>query len=230
MRIVSWNLNGRLRSERSRHKIIAVLRSLHPDILCLQEVNTRSEARSLAAELGMHWNRRAFHRGGMTILTTGPSSAVRKLSIPNSYCNALVTVRWNGIWIASSHLSSAAYRRSEQQRLHEMRWLARNFRPRRGIWAGDWNSASHLDRGFRSQPELPSHVLAREQWMDTHAKHPHSTWMPATHRLERIDRIYVRGPGWRVLRSATLGPRSFPFLKGRWPTGRDHKLVVMDAV
>ena len=96
---------------------------------------------------------------------------------------------------------------------------------------GDFNSGSHLDWTAEAA-ELPNHhgrvvawpassSMARAGFIDTfRAAHPSSlealgrTWSPefADSHQERIDYVYARGDGWRVLDSEVLDehPRGWP--------------------
>lgn len=239
-RIVNWNVNGRLKSRSARVAIARILASLSPDILCLQEVSTRAEARWLAAALGLRFDDRWWHRGGMTILSRWPLRGGTVCSIPHSYFNGLVTVNTGGLRVAVVHLDSRRYLHSERRRWSETRFILDRFVPdaaRPSIIAGDWNSITHLDfapcsgescetpeRGrwckwVRDVGRLPSRLLEVHGWRDAHQGqgHARTTWMPALDAHprctpERIDRIYVGGPVRGISQQRTLGPADFAHL------------------
>ncbi len=246
MRVVCFNVNNRLRvaARRSRVMIAEMLRRLRPDILCLQEVNSVRHARWIAKQLQM--TLAAQVRGGMTILVRPPKFRVlrvRTAHIPHSYWNYLLAVQvkpaaGRPFWVGCSHLSSSSYKRNERRRLGEVEWLTRRFEPDVALWAGDWNSTSHLDdpdpdhaKACEGKRRRVSCAMQERRWSDLQefvGGRPENTWLPAK-SLERIDRIYVRPkPRWRVRRFATLTARDFPFLNGRWPTGNDHALILAD--
>jgi endonuclease/exonuclease/phosphatase family metal-dependent hydrolase len=249
------NVNGRLAPKygRCRIALAATIRSLKPDVVCLQEVDSRAQGRWLAGRLKLRFDPRAWRSGGMTILTKKPIDAVRTFRLKDGWYNSLVSVRirlaGKPVWIASVHLDSRRYRRDERLRNSEIRQILSKFKPSFGILAGDFNSMSHLDagkidryrRGCRSVVRTaipkpirrPSNYLSASGWSDTGAGKPVTTWIPAVSSndscdFERIDRIYVRPRNrWTVVGRATLGYRDFRGLRG-WPAGRDHRLVLAD--
>jgi endonuclease/exonuclease/phosphatase family metal-dependent hydrolase len=249
MRVVTWNVNGRLASSRAREVIAHILASVDADVLCLQEVNRRSQARWLAGALGLRFRDAWWHNGGVAILCRrSPNRALVK-SIPGSYYGGFVAVETQGVWVAAVHLDSRRYLHSERRRLSETAFLLNQFASASipVVLAGDWNSVAHVDlpvdegsgcKRIRDTARLPSRLLQAAGWRDSHqsSRHARTTWMPALDQpahcsLERIDRIYVAGPA-RITRQQTLGPAQvahmFPAKTPRWPTGRDHLIVAAD--
>jgi endonuclease/exonuclease/phosphatase family metal-dependent hydrolase len=250
LRLVNWNVNGRLSSLRAREAIARILRSLRPDVVCLQEVNRRAHAHWLAAALGMRFSDRWWHVGGVAILSRWPAERAKVRSIPSSYFGGFVAIKTRGLWVAVVHLDSRAYLHSERRRQAETAFVLRHFRPRSAaIIAGDWNSLAHVDlppqrpdddsrlfgcKLVRDLGRLPSLLLHDAGWRDVHqGPNAQTTWIPALAEdprcpVERIDRIYAAGPV-RVTHQQTLGPADFAHLFApntpRWPTGKDHLIV-----
>ncbi len=237
-RVVSFNLNEKMRDPDRAEEIVAILVAVDADVLCLQEISDLRDVGALARRLKM-FCRLSAAANGMAVLSRRPITRVRRHLIPDSYFNALVAVETGGVWYASIHLNSESYKRDEAERRRETAWILERFSPARGVMAGDWNSVSHLDakhsgaaaESSRASPKTtpPSELLEKHGWVDTHADAMvESTWMQAKPgSVERIDRIYTT-PKMAVLKLAILGPRDFPFLKHGWPTGRDHRLVLAD--
>lgn len=149
IRLASYNLRDFLDD---RHAAARVIRSIDPDVLCLQEVPRRLLATrrvsAFAAECGMHWS--GHHRGsGGTTIFTGlrlPQPRAHHHRLPvrlgvrrRGY--AVVPVEPPGhlpLTVTSVHLSLDADQRVRhtQQVLAELAWRTGG---RRSIVAGDLN-------------------------------------------------------------------------------------------
>lgn len=233
MRVVSFNLNGKLKDKTKRVQIANILKSLNADIICLQEIFNPQHAQWLANKLSLNFNKKAWHKGGMTVFSKYKIQDTINVEIPDSYHNAFIAIKTLNIWVSSIHLSSWEYKRDESERIREIEWILKYFTPTVGIMGGDWNSISHLDLKYQLKNKLlPSHLVGEMGWVDTLENYNKSTWIPAdTHNTkERIDRIYVKpSRKWKVVKGYTLDARNFPSLKS-WPTGRDHRLVMTDII
>jgi endonuclease/exonuclease/phosphatase family metal-dependent hydrolase len=102
------------------------------------------------------------------------------------------------------------------------------------VLGGDFNSPSHLDATGKERMAnvLPSHLLARDGWIDMQANQTWvaDTWMKSQcqYCIDRLDRIYVRGA--RIEFSEYGGIEDADSLGLiKWPTGQDHRLVWQDV-
>ena len=251
MRIVSWNVNGRLgacskieqleqleQPHISRcQDIVSILQATKPDIVCLQEVNSREEAAWIARQLNMFqpkWP--VWHVAGLTILTRFPIIEIQVQSIPNSFYNGIVAVKVSNpekkhaIWVVNIHLDSRAYTHSEQRRHVEtqfiLRYITRLLQKQKApiVVAGDWNSVDHHDlrvattrnqcKRIRDIGRLPSHLMQREQWNDAMHLYSHerrtSTWIPTAAQDPHctIERIdRIYVKGLQVRFAQHIGPK-----------------------
>ncbi len=110
LRVISLNVNGRLskRNGQCRDAIAAILKTLKPDIICLQEVNTRAQGKWLSRELFMHFDSRAWTPGGMTVLSRKPISSVQVMRLRGGWYNSLIAVKIGRLWVASRPFRIAA--------------------------------------------------------------------------------------------------------------------------
>lgn len=153
-----WNLSGPWRDR--RHEIVAWMRLVEPDIICLQEVcdsDGRNQARWLADEagLGHHVAYAAGsvingHGFGNAILSRWPIDATSSRPLPDSAApedtnRVVVHARTNGLDVFSTHLAwrldDAAVRERQVQVLAE--WVAETADPEAPvppIVAGDFNA------------------------------------------------------------------------------------------
>jgi endonuclease/exonuclease/phosphatase family metal-dependent hydrolase len=254
IRVVSFNFNNLLRKRfsknaawRSRVKnMITILKVVNPDVLLAQEIMSLSDLRFLAKRLNMKCNPKAWHPGGMCILSTDNIVLVALQTIPNSYCNALVLARTHKVWFGSIHLFSEEYNTCEDERYRETQWLLKRVKKYSEkdatILAGDWNSATislkrcnvasqnnnnaRCKRPSCEQESLPSHLLNKFRWNDAHKTIKQSTWIPSKTNNERIDRMYYKHI--HLIHSEIIGPDRLS--TNRWPTGRDHRLIFADFV
>jgi endonuclease/exonuclease/phosphatase family metal-dependent hydrolase len=141
MRVMTWNLWWRFGPFEQRLRAIAdTIRSIDPDILCLQEVwsdGERDVADELAAALGMHairtepamWNGESF---GNAVLARWPAERIASLPLPNAagesgyrlIVAARVATPWGPWPVASTHLDhrfdASATRQLQVRRLLEL--------------------------------------------------------------------------------------------------------------
>jgi endonuclease/exonuclease/phosphatase family metal-dependent hydrolase len=121
MRVMTWNLWWRFGPfEQRLSAIIETIRSVDPDIVCLQEVwsdGERDVADELAAALGMHsirtdpvvWNGESF---GNAVIARWPAERIASLPLPNAagepgyrlIVAASVATPWGSWPVASTHL------------------------------------------------------------------------------------------------------------------------------
>jgi exonuclease III len=259
VRVISYNVNGRLSQRFSfcRKSIALLLKRLQPDILCLQEVNSVSQMKWLAKALNMYCNEKAWHNGGVTILSIYPITNVTVQPIPNSWYNVFLCVETNGISVCSIHLDSRKYLQNEEVRLYETQEILKyinellkhnNKNKKLMILAGDFNSISHLDNDQSPKQStnyyLPSHLLQQFGFVDTRVTAEHTlqgTWIPSLHNpstksvVQRIDRIYYlinnntsKKTKVKINQSAIIGPDQLKPCITSWPSGRDHAIVLFD--
>lgn len=262
MRVVSFNFNNLLSKRNSKSRswqrrvvnLLSILAQVNADILVCQEIMSVADLKFLANDLHLFYSQRAWHPGGMCILSRYPLQNIHVVSIPNSYYNALVLVRTGSIWVASIHLFSEQYKQCEDTRYKETEWLlasvkryTQRYKERLTpcILAGDWNSttktgqtkclmkANSCSKASLDSCALPSckasslpkSILTKNHWKDAHTDANGSTWIPATkHTIERIDRIYYKR--LQLQHSIIIGPEHLSNMK--WPTGKDHRMVIAD--
>jgi len=141
MRVMTWNLWWRFGPFEQRLPAIAdTIRSVDPDVVCLQEVwsnDERDVANELAATLGMHavrtdpvmWNGESF---GNAVLARWPVERIASLPLPDAdgqpghrrVIAASVATPWGAWPIASTHLDhrfdASATRQLQIRRLLEL--------------------------------------------------------------------------------------------------------------
>jgi endonuclease/exonuclease/phosphatase family metal-dependent hydrolase len=141
VRVMTWNLWWRFGPFEQRvPAIIETIRSVDPDIICLQEVwsdDRRDVADEIAAALGMHavrtdpvvWNGESF---GNAILARWPVERIASLPLPNAagepghrrIVAAQVETPWGAWPIASTHLDhrfdASGVRQDQVRRLLEL--------------------------------------------------------------------------------------------------------------
>jgi endonuclease/exonuclease/phosphatase family metal-dependent hydrolase len=226
LRVISYNLNDKLRLKSKQRNIVKLLKELDGDILCLQEVNRKSEAARLAKELEMDWNHHAWHEGGMTVLSKTKILDWINIEIPDSYYNALVAIKTQNIWFCSVHLASTQYTIDDSERYGELSFIINEINKLNEeniIVAGDFNSL---------ETSNVHDLMEHNGFNDTHKNRPwkKGTWMPAKNNEERIDRIYCKGDFF-LSNGMVVDHNDIVWLKSiGWPTGNDHRLVLTDFI
>lgn len=207
MQIVCYNLNQIVNTS-----IINLLKQFKPDILILQEVMLWKDVEYLAKEMNMNCDKKSWSNYGVCVMSKFPITDNFKLK-------NCVGIKTNDIWVFSLHLDDLNYKKDEQKRIKELKYILANLpKTDKAILAGDFNSVSHLD--IYSNKLLPSHLL--EDWIDCQANKPYTrgTWIPSE-TLSRIDRIYCRG--LKIGNGGIIDKKDVGLT--RWPTGRDHRLL-----
>lgn len=231
VRIVCFNTDQRMAYPVYAERIVLMLLCVPADVLIVQEVMKWEHVQHLAGALGLHCSRRAWHYGGQAVLSRERIRATHKSVIPRSWRNAVVGVQVRRTWYFSVHLTDIDYIKNEGERVRETRWIL-NHMPRDSlprVIAGDFNSPSHLDFGRRQH--APSVVLARRGWLDVQAGRAwtRSTWIPSP--ISRIDRVYSIGIAPHLFARGRIVDHATPDFKlHRWPTGRDHRMLIQDII
>lgn len=141
LRVMTWNLWWRFGPYAQRqHAIVEVIRSVDPDVLCLQEVWSDAgadQADQLATALGMYAVRTepVFHDGqsfGNAILAKRPLSRTASVELPDAdgrpghrrAVAAVVDTEWGAWPVASTHFDhrfdASATRQRQAHRLLEL--------------------------------------------------------------------------------------------------------------
>lgn len=224
LRVISFNLNEKLKNKKSNLEITKLLKEIDGDIICLQEASQKKYIKELSIKLGLNWNNNAWHKGGMTILSKFKILDWKVIDIPKSYYNALVAIKIiSDIWILSIHLFSEDYLINDNQRLRELNFILNKIDElnlKKIILAGDFNSTENSKVG---------QLLDSRNYIDTHKnqKWCKGTWMPSL-KNERIDRIHVKGK-FKILNGKVIDNNDIEWMKNiGWPTGEDHRLIVTD--
>lgn len=218
MKTISYNLNQRLQYPDSAEAIAQLLARFRADIIFLQEVMVWREVAWLAHRLGFYCDRKAWTRGGYTVLSRAAPEAAWRCQVPGSAWGAgAAGMQVAGVWYLSTHLDDADYKRDEGQRVREASYILSRIPRGRVVLAGDFNSPSHLD----VPGTYPSNLF--RAWQDVQAGRAwsRSTWMPSR-SFDRIDRIYSRGV--TATRGGIVDHRDLGMPS--WPTGRDHRMLV----
>lgn len=143
IRIISFNLNEKLRNPKCNNEIFRLLKELNADIICLQEAGDIVHIEKLAEQLNMYWHFGIWHIGGMTILSKFKIISIINVDIPDSYYNALIAIKVEpGIWISCIHLSSENYLIDDGERFRELAFILDKLDELKAdklIVAGDFN-------------------------------------------------------------------------------------------
>jgi endonuclease/exonuclease/phosphatase family metal-dependent hydrolase len=222
VKTVCYNLDQRLAYPQYAEAIARVLEHFQADVIFLQEVMIWKEVEWLATRLKMHCDRRAWTRGGYTVLSRQAPEEFFRCVVPSSDWGAgAAGARIGRVWYISQHLDDVAYKRDETQRLREQIYILGKLPKGAAVLAGDFNSPSHLDGHAKI---LPSTLMEQADWCDVqaHRKWTRGTWMKSRSQLpDRIDRIYtkyVQCKAGGIVDHHDMG-------LARWPTGVDHRLL-----
>jgi endonuclease/exonuclease/phosphatase family metal-dependent hydrolase len=209
MRLVTWNVHA---CRAGVDKIVDQLRTLEPDVICLQEVECAGlsspddhEARRIAADLGMNHVSSAYPDGGteeeqIVIMYRGALRHVEVLRASPRRCYAVAAcLDWHGreVRIVAVHLTSNAtdqvgrFVTTGIRRLKEADDLARRADGWKGdtILAGDFNSVP----GMVELLVLSTRFRCVSHFEPTH---------PSDHPVLTLDHVFCKGT-WKATSSGT---------------------------
>jgi len=208
MRVMTWNLWWHFGDHEARWpRIVETIRSVDPDVLCLQEVwsddSGADDARRLADDLGLHvartdpvfWNGQSF---GNAVLSRWPVERIADERLPRAdgepshrrIVVAAVATPWGPWPVASTHLDhrfdASADRTAQLRRVMELaiQWRSDPERDLPGIVGADLNALTDSDEirmlTGRS-PGVPGIVFSDvwEQSADDAANPTGATWVRA---------------------------------------------------
>ena len=201
MRIATWNVNSI--KQRLPH-LLALLRDLQPDVVCLQELKCADEAVpaedvKAAGYEGLWHGQKGFN--GVAILTpAGKPPTLRRVRLPGADAEDMhsryVEAEVDGVVIASIYLPNGNpvgtekfdYKLSwlERLRLHALELLAEE---RAVVLAGDWNVIP-TDEDVFSPRAMAHDALMQPESRAAFRRILHQGWTDA------IRARYPEGPVW----------------------------------
>lgn len=193
MRVVQWNTHhggigtdGKLDTDR----FAQALKTLNPDVVSLNEVESISQVREIINSLGPDWNHHSVYRNGHvatgngqlnTLLYRGKESFKDQKELYSNRSVAYISL--DGVSVYSTHVDNEKPTTRNVQLTQQLCWHKEQADPR--IICGDFNAQS------TSTELAPWFVWYKDAWAE--AKKIGKSKGSGNTRNSRIDYIFYRG-------------------------------------
>ena len=218
LRLVTWNVwFGDWRHQDRQAALWQTLDRFDPDLICLQEMTFEhlyGPDIARRRERGDWISDESIHVYDVLMVARQAPLERQRIRLPTQMGRSLLVARLDvdpPLTVATVHLEST--RHAEQARMRQLELINEAL-------ADEPNVAFVGDMNFT--PDSPPQALVegwRDAWPELHPDDPgytvdselnHMRGLKVSSKRARIDRVFLRGEGWRVRAIERLGTEAFP--------------------